>query len=76
MSENTMAWVAVILVTLIIGTTIVATVSARAGIKAEVKKAEIEAMRAFAASSSSVAEQLGAIESRLAAIEKTLTDIP
>ncbi len=69
-------WVAAIFIALIIGGTVIAAVGARHGIKAEVKKQEIEALKAHTAVTADLAERLDAIDGRLAAIEKTLTDIP
>ena len=76
MSDTVIGCIAAIVVALIIGITVVAATGAKNGIKAEVKKAEIEANTKHADATAALASHLESIEKRLATIEKTLTDIP
>ena len=69
-------WVSAIVIALIIGGTIIATVGAKHGIKAEVKKEELNAMSKFSTSANDLTERLDALDARLARIEKMLNDIP
>jgi uncharacterized protein HemX len=69
-------WIAAVVIAIILGVTVVAAVGAKNGIKAEVKKAEIEANTAYATAVREHNQTLKNIETRLAAIEKTLSDIP
>jgi hypothetical protein len=54
----------------------VAVAGAWGGTKAEAKKSMAEALKAHTAVTATLADRLDAIDSRLASIEKTLTDIP
>lgn len=76
MTETVVGCIAAIVVALIVGITVVAATGAKNGIKAEVKKAEIEANTKFSEATAAVASHLESIDKRLATIEKTLTDIP
>lgn len=69
-------YVAAVVIAIIVAIAVVAATGAKHGIKAEVKKAEIEAMKTYADATAAQTERLESIDARLAKIEKTLTDIP
>ena len=69
-------WISAIIIALIIGGSVIAATGAKHGIKGEVKKAEVEAMKSYADATNALTERLESIDKRLAKIEKTLTEIP
>jgi len=69
-------WISAIVIALIIGGSAIAATGAKHGIKGEVKKAEVEAMKTYADATNALTERLESIDARLAKIEKTLTEIP
>ena len=70
------AWIMIMVSVVVIAGCAVAVAGAWGGTKAEGQKAMAEALNEHTAVTSTLADRLDAIDKRLAAIEKTLTDIP
>jgi len=70
------AWIMIMVSVVSIAGCAVAVAGALSGPKAEAKKSMAEALNAHTAVTATLSARLDAIDSRLANIEKTLTDIP